>query len=60
MIDNVPTSALTTFAQMTDGFSGHDIVSAINEANMEPVRKVQHATHFKYVYFLFYYYIYFR
>uniref|UniRef100_A0A0N5B100 AAA domain-containing protein n=1 Tax=Syphacia muris TaxID=451379 RepID=A0A0N5B100_9BILA len=33
----------------TEGFSGYDISIVVREALMQPVRKVQTATHFKYV-----------
>ncbi len=34
-------------AQKTDGYSGHDISMVVRDALMQPVRKVQSATHFK-------------
>ena len=40
-------------AEKTEGFSGSDIGVLVRDALMEPVRKVQQATHFKKV-FLFY------
>ncbi|KAK9370567.1 P-loop containing nucleoside triphosphate hydrolase protein [Lipomyces kononenkoae] len=36
-------------ADMTEGYSGHDIAVAVRDALMQPVRKVQMATHFKWV-----------
>ncbi|CCH61145.1 hypothetical protein TBLA_0E00840 [Henningerozyma blattae CBS 6284] len=33
--------------QMTEGYSGSDIAVAVKDALMEPVRKIQSATHFK-------------
>ncbi|KAK9477884.1 P-loop containing nucleoside triphosphate hydrolase protein [Lipomyces japonicus] len=36
-------------AEMTDGYSGHDIAVAVRDALMQPVRKIQMATHFKWV-----------
>lgn len=36
-----------TLAQMTDGYSGSDIAVAVKDALMEPIRKIQTATHFK-------------
>uniref|UniRef100_A0A060T4M9 Vacuolar protein sorting-associated protein 4 n=1 Tax=Blastobotrys adeninivorans TaxID=409370 RepID=A0A060T4M9_BLAAD len=33
-------------AEMTDGYSGHDVAVAVRDALMEPVRKIQSATHF--------------
>ena len=35
--------------QITEGYSGSDISIVVREAMMEPVRKVQSATHFRYV-----------
>jgi len=34
-------------AQKTEGYSGHDISMVVRDALMQPVRKVQSATHFK-------------
>ncbi|RKO82703.1 hypothetical protein BDK51DRAFT_17993, partial [Blyttiomyces helicus] len=36
-------------ADRTEGFSGSDIAVLVRDALMEPVRKVQMATHFKVV-----------
>lgn len=36
-------------AEKTEGFSGYDISIVVREALMQPVRKVQTATHFKYI-----------
>ncbi|KAJ3096814.1 Vacuolar protein sorting-associated protein 4 [Phlyctochytrium planicorne] len=36
-------------AEATDGFSGSDVAVVVRDALMEPVRKVQQATHFRYV-----------
>ncbi|KAJ3086100.1 Vacuolar protein sorting-associated protein 4 [Quaeritorhiza haematococci] len=36
-------------SERTEGFSGSDIAVVVRDALMEPVRKVQTATHFKYV-----------
>lgn len=36
-------------AEMTDGYSGHDVAVAVRDALMEPIRKIQNATHFKVV-----------
>ncbi|CAG60466.1 uncharacterized protein GVI51_I06193 [Nakaseomyces glabratus] len=33
--------------QMTDGYSGSDIAVAVKDALMEPIRKIQGATHFR-------------
>ena len=38
-----------TLAEKTDGFSGSDIAVVVRDALMQPVRKVQSATHFKWV-----------
>lgn len=38
---------LRTLASKTDGFSGSDISIVVRDALMQPVRKVQTATHFK-------------
>lgn len=34
-------------AEMTDGYSGHDIAVVVRDALMQPIRKIQQATHFK-------------
>lgn len=36
-----------TLAEMTDGYSGHDIAVVVKDALMQPVRKIQCATHFQ-------------
>ncbi len=36
-----------TLGQMTDGYSGSDISIAVQDALMQPVRKIQTATHYK-------------
>lgn len=38
---------LRVLAEMTDGYSGHDIAVVVRDALMMPVRKIQQATHFK-------------
>ncbi|MCP9260136.1 Vacuolar protein sorting 4 [Dirofilaria immitis] len=38
-----------TLAERTEGFSGYDISIVVREALMQPIRKVQTATHFKHV-----------
>lgn len=38
---------LKTLAGMTDGYSGHDIAVVVRDALMQPIRKIQQATHFK-------------
>lgn len=34
-------------AEMTEGYSGHDVAVAVRDALMMPIRKIQTATHFK-------------
>jgi vacuolar protein-sorting-associated protein 4 len=50
-IGNTPNSLteddIKILAKKTDGFSGADISVLIRDALMQPVRKVQSATHFK-------------
>ncbi|QLG72254.1 hypothetical protein HG535_0C06090 [Zygotorulaspora mrakii] len=36
-----------TLGQMTEGYSGSDIAVAVKDALMQPIRKIQMATHFK-------------
>ena len=36
-----------TLASKTEGYSGHDISMVVRDSLMQPVRKVQSATHFK-------------
>lgn len=38
---------LRVLAEMTDGYSGHDIAVVVRDALMQPIRKIQQATHFK-------------
>lgn len=38
---------LKLLANMTDGYSGHDIAVVVRDALMQPIRKIQQATHFK-------------
>lgn len=40
-------SDIRKLAQMTEGYSGHDIAVLVKDALMQPVRKLQQATHFK-------------
>ena len=40
---------LSQLAKKTENYSGSDISVAVREAHMEPIRKIQRATHFKYV-----------
>jgi vacuolar protein-sorting-associated protein 4 len=41
------TQDYSTLANITDGYSGHDIAVVVKDALMQPVRKIQAATHFK-------------
>ena len=36
-----------TLSEKSDGYTGADIVIVVRDALMEPVRKIQNATHFK-------------
>lgn len=36
-----------TLANITEGYSGHDIAVVVKDALMQPIRKIQSATHFK-------------
>lgn len=36
-----------TLANITEGYSGHDISVVVKDALMQPIRKIQSATHFK-------------
>ncbi|GMM27749.1 AAA family ATPase [Martiniozyma asiatica (nom. inval.)] len=38
-----------TLANITDGYSGHDISVVVKDALMQPIRKIQSATHFRQV-----------
>ena len=38
---------LRVLAEMTEGYSGHDIAVLVRDALMAPIRKIQQATHFK-------------
>ena len=40
---------LLVLAKRTENYSGSDISVAVREAHMEPIRKLQRATHFKFV-----------
>ena len=50
-VDETPTSLTTAdfrqLGSMTEGYSGHDIAVVVKDALMQPVRKLQQATHFK-------------
>lgn len=52
-IGSVPCSCnsqdLKVLAEMTQGYSGHDIAVVVRDALMQPIRKIQQATHFKLV-----------
>jgi len=45
--NSLSSTDLDHLAQKTNGYSGHDISILVRDALMEPVRKVQRATHFK-------------
>ena len=51
-LDNIPTNLsprdFSTLAQRTEGYSGADIDTLVQEALMMPIRKIRMATHFKY------------
>lgn len=38
---------LKVLAEMTDGYSGHDVAVVVRDALMQPIRKIQQAIHFK-------------
>lgn len=38
---------LKLLSEMADGYSGHDMAVVVRDALMQPVRKIQQATHFK-------------
>lgn len=44
---NLTESDMRDLARRTDGYSGADIGIAVRDALMQPVRKVQTATHFR-------------
>lgn len=44
---NIHTTQFRELAEKTDGYSGADISIVVRDAMMQPVRKVQQATHFK-------------
>lgn len=50
-VDQTPTTLqpedYRQLAEMTEGYSGHDIAVVVKDALMQPVRKLQQATHFK-------------
>lgn len=46
---NLTEEDFKTLGDRTEGFSGYDISIVVREALMQPIRKVQTATHFKYV-----------
>ena len=45
---NLTDNDLSVLAKRTENYSGSDISVAVREALMEPIRKVQRATHYKY------------
>lgn len=50
-VGNTPCTLTTQdyrlLAEMTDGYSGHDVAVSVRDALMQPIRKIQMATHFK-------------
>lgn len=44
---NLTDEDFKVLAAKTEGYSGHDISMVVRDALMQPVRKVQSATHFK-------------
>lgn len=52
-VGNTPCTLTTQdyrlLAEMTDGYSGHDVAVSVRDALMQPIRKIQMATHFKQV-----------
>ena len=38
-----------TLGQLSDGYTGSDIAIAVQDALMQPVRKIQSATHYKWI-----------
>ena len=44
---NLKPADFKTLGQMSDGYSGSDIAIAVQDALMQPVRKIQTATHYK-------------
>lgn len=44
---NLKAADFKTLGQMADGYSGSDISIAVQDALMQPVRKIQTATHYK-------------
>ena len=45
--NNVTSEEFKSLGVMTKGYSGSDIAIAVRDALMEPIRKLQMATHFK-------------
>ncbi|KAI6234381.1 Vesicle-fusing ATPase [Aphelenchoides fujianensis] len=46
---NLTDNDFRTLAEKTDGYSGHDISIVVRDALMQPVRKLQSATHFRHI-----------
>lgn len=44
---NLTANDFHTLSEITDGYSGHDIAVVVKDALMQPIRKIQSATHFK-------------
>lgn len=47
--NNLTEADYKTLAERTEGYSGYDISILLKDALMQPIRRVQNATHFKYV-----------
>jgi len=45
--NNLSEEDLRSLAQKTEGYSGHDISIVVRDSLMQPIRKLQSATHFK-------------
>lgn len=47
VISECTSQDLKLLSEMADGYSGHDIAVVVRDALMQPIRKIQQATHFK-------------